>query len=92
MCSARVGRLADDGKHASSVIEVDPSPQGQIERRFGGEGSSVGKGSRGFNANGRFGATSFDVFFLLFFVVPSEALFSLSSVPRLRFGFILESF
>ena len=86
---------ADDGKHASSVIEVDLSPQGKIERRFGGEGASVGKGRRGFNANGRFGATSFDVFFSSFFVVPSEAFFFALERPSgpfwVQFGVILRS-
>ena len=85
---------ADDGKHASSVIGVH-SPQGKIERRFGGEGSSVRKGRRGFNANGRFGATSFDVFFSSFFVVPSEAFFFALERPSgpfwVQFGVILMS-
>ena len=52
MCWVHGGRVADDGKHASSVIEVGTRPRGQEERGFGGEGSSVGNRGRGFKANG----------------------------------------
>ena len=95
MCSVCCGRVADDGKHAFSVIEVDPSPQGQIERRFGGEGASVPKGRRGFNANGRFGATSFDVFFSSFFRSAFGSVFFALERPSapfwVHFGVILRS-
>ena len=94
-CSGNRGRVADDGKHAFSVIEVDISPQGKIERRFGGEGASVPKGLRGFKANGRFGATSFDVFVFFFFRSAFGRVFFALERPSapfwLHFGVILAS-
>ena len=77
------------------MIEVDLSPQGQIERRFGGEGASVPKGARGFKANGRFGATSFDVFFSSFFRSAFGSVFFALERPSapfwVHFGVILRS-